>query len=55
MEYKRKGDFQLVFPSNHSSLCIYKNLFEDQGNFGESMNTVLYKRFIDKGIFLRSK
>ena len=52
LEFKRKGSFSLIFPSNQSLMTIYKNLFQEQGAFGESINQLLYRRFVDRGIFI---
>ena len=55
MEFRRKGKFMLVFPSNQSSICLYKNLFQQREASQESLNLLLHNRFIERGIFIQVK
>ena len=52
LEFKRKGKFMLVFPSNQSSICLYKNLFQQREASQDSLNWLLHNRFIERGIFI---
>lgn len=51
-EFKRKGNFILLFPSPLTPVSLYKNLLFNHANQGsESINLQLFNRFKDKGIF----
>ena len=44
-EFKRKGRFNLIFPSAGTN--TYKSYFEE----ARPLNTLLYKRCVEKGLF----
>ena len=48
-EFKRKGNFSLIFPAMGTS--CYRSYFEEPRH----LNTLLYKRCIEKGLFTRLK
>jgi hypothetical protein len=51
-EFKRKGNFVLLFPSALAPVNLYKNLFINHANANQdSLNWLLYNRFKERGIF----
>ena len=48
-EFKRKGRFNLIFPASRTN--TYKSYFEEPRH----LNTLLYKRCVEKGIFSQLK
>ena len=57
-EFRRRGKFHLIFPCISSTICVYKNLFQnrDISNSKESsINYILHHRFLEKGYFTLQK
>lgn len=48
-EFKRKGDFELIYPSTLSQ--AYRNYFEEP----RTLNAILYRRCVEKMTFLNMK